>query len=54
MTTAIQLSQALEPIIANWPWFLGLFALLIVVKILDSARFKGWHGERSAAWIRAT
>ena len=31
MTAAIRLSKALEPFIANWPWFLGLFALLIVV-----------------------
>lgn len=49
MTAAIQLSPALEPFIANWPWLLGLFALLIVVKILGSARFKGWHGERAVA-----
>ena len=49
MTAAIQLSQALEPFIANWPWFLGLFVLWIVVKILGSARFKGWHGERAVS-----
>ena len=49
MTAAIRLSQALEPFIANWPWFLGLFALLIVVKILGSARFKCWFGERAVS-----
>ena len=49
MTAAIRLSQALEPFVANWPWFLGLFALLIVVKILGSARFKGWSGERAVS-----
>ena len=49
MTAAILLSQTLEPFIANWPWFLGLFALLIVVKILGSARFKGWFGERAVS-----
>lgn len=49
MPAQINIFQALDPFMANWPWFLGLFALLIVVKILGSARFKGWHGERAVA-----
>ncbi len=49
MTAAIQPFQALEPFIANWPWFLGLLALLIVVRILGSTRFKGWSGERAVS-----
>jgi len=45
MTSKINLPQALAPFIANWPWFLALFALFALVKILGSARFKGWLGE---------
>jgi restriction system protein len=47
MISQIDLSKALEPFIANWPLFLGLFALLIFFKILGSARIKGWSGERA-------
>ena len=35
--------------IANWPWFVGFLAILIVTKVLGSARFKGWLGERAVS-----
>jgi hypothetical protein len=47
MNTQISLSTSLEPFTANWPWFLALIAILIAVKILGSASFKGWFGERA-------
>ena len=47
MISQIDLSKSLEPFIANWPLFLGLLAFLIFFKIISSARFKGWGGERS-------
>jgi hypothetical protein len=43
------LIQVLDPFIANWPWFVALITILIVVKILGSAHFKGWFGERAVA-----
>ncbi len=39
------IQNSLAPLLANWPWFLGLLILFILVKILASARFKGWLGE---------
>jgi hypothetical protein len=44
-----KLSQALEPFITNWPWFLGFFAIFIITEILGSAGFKGWFGERAVS-----
>ncbi len=49
MISQIDLNEALKPFIANWPGFLALFAILFVVKILGSARFKGWFGERAVS-----
>lgn len=43
------LSRNLDPLIANWPWFAGLFTLWILARIFGSARFKGWHGERAVS-----
>lgn len=45
MTAEINLHRALGPFTSNWPWFLALFAIFIIFKILGSARFKGWLGE---------
>ena len=39
------LLTALGPLLSLWPFFLGAFLLLIAVKWLTSARFKGWFGE---------
>lgn len=49
MKSQIDLSQALQPFISNWPGFLALIVILIVVKILASTRFKGWFGEKSVS-----
>ena len=49
MNPKIHFSELLEPLVAKWPWFLGIIALLIVTRILASARFKGWHGERAVS-----
>lgn len=49
MKSQIDLSQALQPFISNWPGFLALIVILIVIKILASARFKGWFGEKSVS-----
>jgi len=49
MTSEINTSQALEPFIANWPWFLGLVTILIIAKILGSVRFRGWFGEHAVS-----
>ena len=49
MNPKIHFSELLEPIVAKWPWFLGIIAILIVTRILASARFKGWHGERAVS-----
>jgi hypothetical protein len=52
MTSQTDFSQALQPFISNWPGFARFAALifiLIIVKILASARFKGWFGERSVS-----
>jgi len=46
MISRIELTQLLEPLIANWPLFLGLIVILVIIKLLSSARFKGWIGER--------
>lgn len=46
MTLQIDFTQILQPFFANWPWFLGLFILLLLAKFLGSAGFKGWFGER--------
>lgn len=35
-----------EPLSHQWPLYLGLLLLLLLVKALASARFKGWLGER--------
>jgi len=45
MILQIEPSQPLQPFIANWPGFLALIFILLIVKILASARFKGWFGE---------
>jgi len=42
----IDLTKLLDPLIANWPAFLGFLVIFIIFKILSSARFKGWNGER--------
>lgn len=49
MNTQILLSKALEPFIANWPSFVAIIAIFIMLKILGSARFKGWFGERAVS-----
>jgi hypothetical protein len=49
MSPQIVLSKAVEPFIAHWPWFAGFIAIFIIAKILGSARFKGWFGERAVA-----
>lgn len=41
--------HALKPLIAIWPWLLGMIVLLIVTRSLGSARIKGWLGERMVA-----
>jgi restriction system protein len=46
MNSQIDLTKALAPLITNWPSFLGIFVIFIVIKILSSAHFKGWNGER--------
>jgi hypothetical protein len=46
MTSQIDFTQILQPFFANWPWFLGLFILLLLAKFLGSAGFKGCFGER--------
>lgn len=46
MISHMKLTQLLEPLFANWPLFLGLIVVLAISKILSSARFKGWIGER--------
>lgn len=49
MTSQMDLSQALQPFISNWPGFVALLVILIVVKFLASVRFKGWFGEKSVS-----
>ncbi|MFU8892697.1 MAG: nuclease-related domain-containing protein [Luteolibacter sp.] len=49
MTLQIDFTQILQPFIANWPWFLGLFILLILARFFGSAGFKGWFGERAVS-----
>lgn len=41
------LDSFLTPLLANWPLFAALLALLLLVKILANPRFKGWLGEAS-------
>jgi hypothetical protein len=36
----------LHPLLAHWTSLVPLLAILILVKVLTSARFKGWFGER--------
>jgi hypothetical protein len=49
MTLQIDFRQILQPFFANWPWFLGLLILLLLTKLLGSAGFKGWFGERAVS-----
>jgi hypothetical protein len=49
MIAQIDISQALQLFIVNLSWFLGLFALLVIAKILGSAGVKGWIGERAVS-----
>lgn len=49
MIQDIPLHRVLEPLLRIWPWLLGLIALLILTRLLRSARIKGWLGERAVA-----
>lgn len=49
MISQIDFTQILQPFFENWPWFLGLFILLVLTKILGSADSKGWFGERAVS-----
>ncbi len=42
----MSLQQLLSPLLANWPSFALLLGVLVLVKTLGSATFKGWFGER--------
>ncbi len=41
----LDLTTMFQPLLSIWPMFLGLGLIFILVKILKSARFKGWLGE---------
>lgn len=41
--------ESLAPYLTNWPGFAALLLLLVLVRILGSARFKGWFGEQAVS-----
>lgn len=49
LAVQVDLTRILAPALANWPWYLAFLLLFIVIKILGSARFKGWFGERAVS-----
>lgn len=42
----MSLQQLFTPLLSNWPSFALLLGILVLVKFLGSANFKGWFGER--------
>lgn len=42
----MSLQQLLIPLLSNWPYFALLLGFYVLFKVLASASFKGWNGER--------
>lgn len=42
----MSLQQLLSPLLSNWQSFTLLLGILVLFKLLSSASFKGWFGER--------
>ncbi len=42
----MSLQQLLIPLLSKWPYFALLLGFYVLFKVLGSASFKGWFGER--------